>query len=177
VYCPTEDDFTKARQMFEKEELEIRHENELAITYKLTKKGKFRHVPGIQLIKPVKEGRVVTMGTMEEILSSFDFTVVRAAITGPHTVLVDADFMHDEEVKILRIKNIHCPVSSTLRCVKYAGKGYWLPLTQVLGLFLDWEGRSDDYRMRLIQFIKRMEAREELTKEEINELEAMMRRD
>jgi hypothetical protein len=149
----------------------------MAITYRKQEDGIFQHCPNIQLIKPIKEGRVVAVGSMEEILKNFDFTVVRAAIVDEDTVLVDADFMHDEQKKILRLKNIHCPISSTLRCMKYSAKGYWLPTRQALALFLDWDARTDDYRDELIGFIMRMDSGEELTKEEINELEALMRRD
>lgn len=117
------------------------------------------------------------MGSKEEVLSNFDFTVVRAAILSPNTVLVDADFMHDEENKILRLKNIHCPISSTLRCMKYAAKGYWLPPIQALSLFLDWDNRSDDYRRELAEYLAKANGGEGLTQEEIDHLEELMRID
>ncbi len=177
IYCPNEAAFEVVKKFFEDEKLSIRHENEMAITYRKPQEGKFQHVPNIQLIKPIKEGRVVAVGTMEEILSNFDFTVVRAAIVNEDTVLADADFMHDEEKKILRLKNIHCPISSTLRCMKYAAKGYWLPPRQALSLFSDWDDRTDEYKDELVGFILRVDGGDELTKEEIDQLEALMRRD
>jgi hypothetical protein len=177
IYGPTDKTFERVRDYFKFEKVEIRHENDMAITYRRPKSGPYQYCPTIQLIKPMKEGRVVAVGTMEEILENFDFTVVRAAIVNEGTVLVDADFMHDEERKILRLKNIHCPISSTLRCMKYAAKGYWLPPRQALSLFLDWEARTDAYREELLNFIMRIDNDEKLTKEEINKFEALMRRD
>lgn len=176
VYCPTEKQFTIVRKFFDSQ-LGKRHENEMAITYSRTREGTFRMCPTLQLIKPIKEGRVVAVGAMTEILDNFDFTVVRAAIINESEVMVDADFMHDEERKILRLKNIHCPISSTLRCMKYAAKGYWLPPRQALSLFLDWDNRTDEYRGELISFVLRIDNDEKLTKEEINKFEALMRRD
>jgi len=74
----------------------------------------------------VDEGAVVTIGTLEDILDNFDFTVVRAAILNRHEVMVDRDFMADEGNRRLVFKNIHCPVSSLLRALKYARKGYYM---------------------------------------------------
>jgi len=95
----------------------------------------------------------------------------------PDRALVDADFMHDEEKKILRIKNIHCPISSTLRCMKYARKGYWLPPMQCCRLFIDWEERDEEYREKIIEFLKKSDMGEGLTKADIEEMEALMRID
>jgi len=94
----------------------------------------------------------------------------------PPIALVDADFNHDETKRILRLKNIHCPISSTLRCMKYAKKGYWLPSFQCMRLFLDWDSRNDEYREKLGEFFAQFEG-DGLSKKEIGELEAMMRID
>ena len=177
IYSPTEKDFEIVREFYSKIGLIIKHENDMAITYQRQKEGFLRYCPPIQLIKPLREGRVVAVGTMEEILKNFDFTIVRTAIVNEHWVLADADFIHDEENKILRLKNIHCPISSTLRCMKYAAKGYWLPPMQALNLFLDWDNRSPDYRQDLIDFILRISKGERLTSEQIDKFEALMRRD
>jgi hypothetical protein len=143
IYSDDEGDFKRLTEVFSKEGLNIRHENEIALTYVKPQSGMLKYTPTNQLIKPNKEGRVVALGTREDILSNFDFTVVRAAILDSTKVLVDADFIHDETEKILRLKNIHCPISLTLRCMKYATKGYWLPVPQAMKLFLDWDSRDD----------------------------------
>jgi hypothetical protein len=176
IYCPNLEVF----ESLEKElaiHLSVRWTNDISITYNRSKEGKFSYCPTIQLIKPVLEGRVVATGSPEEILQNFDFTIVRAFIQNSSTVLVDADFLHDEEKKILRLKNIHCPISSTLRCMKYSAKGYWLPSTQALKLFADWMERSDEYRMKIVNFLETANDGEGLSQEEVNEMEKIMRID
>ncbi len=159
--------------------LTIKHENDISITYQrpTTSDHPFFASPPIQLIKPMKEGRVVSFGSMKEILSNFDFTVIRAGLLDYTLALVDADFIHDEGARILRLKNIHCPISSTLRCMKYARKGYWLPPFNCIKLFLDWDGRDDNYRIKLIEFLDKANDGEGLTQKDIDELEALMRID
>lgn len=179
VYCRDEEGFNALKSYFKKLELSIVHENNMAVTYKrvLDPANILAMCPVIQLIKPVKEGAIVAAGSIADILSNFDFTVVRAGLMSPKDALVDADFEHDETRKILRIKNIHCPVSSTLRCMKYSKKGYWLPPMQVVRLFLDWDERPFDWKSRLLNFLRSAESGEGLTQKDIDELEAMMRVD
>lgn len=180
LYSVDETTFRKLRkQMLEKHQMKIRHENEMALTLGKPELAEhpFAFCPTIQLIKPIQEGAVVARGSIETILENFDFTVIRCGLLSYDTALVDADFMHDEEKKIIRIKNIHCPISSTLRCMKYSKKGYWLPPTQALKLFLNWENRDEEYRLKLIDYLEKTEAGEGLTQEQIDELEKLMRID
>ncbi len=177
IYCPSEIVFDRVMTHFFAFKLEIKHENNMALTYKKPAEGKFRYTPTIQLIKPVNKGRIVAMGGEKEVLANFDFTIVRAAIINQDDVLVDADFLHDEEKKILRLKNIHCPISSTLRCMKYAAKGYWLPPSQALSLFLDWDKRDENYRIELAEYLEKANGGEGLTQEQIDHLEELMRID
>ena len=165
---------------------EIRHENHVSITLKAKKENKAElgHYPTPQIIKPVVEGSIVAAGTTETILENFDFTVVRAAILSPETCLVDEDFLEDEEHKVLRIKNIHCPISSLLRCCKYVRKGYFLRPLQALKLFVNWTDRGDDYRTRIIELFsesgKGKQAEDNpdgMTQKEIDELEKLLRID
>jgi hypothetical protein len=166
---------------------EIRHENHVSITLKIPKgkKRELGHIPTPQIIKPVVEGRIVTLGTTEEILENFDFTIVRAAIISPTEIMVDEDFEKDEENGLLRLKNIHCPVSSLLRCCKYARKGYFLRPYEALKLFMDWDRRDNAYRLRMIElfeksitFGKESEKNPNgMTQKEIDELEALLRID
>lgn len=175
VYCKDEGVFEMLKNALMKEfSLEIKHENDVSITFKRAKEGPFKFYLPIQLIKPMEMARIVTNGELEKILSNFDFTIIRAAILDADTVLVDADFMHDEESKILRLKNIHCPVSSTLRCMKYSRKGYWLKPIECLKLFNDWERRGAEYRTKLVDFITQANGGEGLSKEDVEELERMM---
>lgn len=165
---------------------EIRHENHVSMTFKPTeaKKNELAYLPTPQVIKPVIEGKIVAVGTIEEILENFDFTIVRAAIISPTEVVVDEDFEDDESHGVLRLKNIHCPVSSLLRCCKYARKGYFLRPAQALKLFIDWNNRGETYQSRIIELFsqsslgkKSEENPDGMTQEEIDELEALLRID
>lgn len=189
-----------------------KHENHVSITYGYEGADlhwKLKPVP--QVIKPVREGKIVTWGTVEEILENFDFTVVRVALvkvetcanclcgieahtaddtTGKETCLcercpawkdgavawgglADADFEADEKNTHIQIKNIHCPISSTLRCMKYARKGYFAGPAQVLKLFLDWERRGPEYRDRMIELFRTSQMGQ-ITQKEIDELEQLL---
>ena len=163
---------------------EVQHENDMAITMKAPKGSPVRHMPTPQVIKPVIQGQIVTLGTTEEILDNFDFTIVRAAIVSPSEVLVDDEFLDDETNNVLRLKNIHCPISSTLRCCKYARKGYWMRPSEALKLFLDWNQRGTDYQEKLIALFlqskqgkKSPENPDGMTQKDIDELEALLRID
>lgn len=165
---------------------EIKHENHVSMTLKPTegKSDILSFMPTPQIIKPVIEGKIVAMGTVEEILENFDFTIVRAAILSPAEVIVDEDFEDDESHGILRLKNIHCPVSSLLRCCKYARKGYFMRPAQALKLFIDWTNRGEEYQNRLIDLFsqstlgkKSEDNPDGMTQEEIDELETLLRVD
>lgn len=158
---------------------EVKHENEISVTFKrLAEHADVRWTvcPVIQVIKPVLQGAIVTVGPMEEVLNNFDFTIVRAAILNPTTVLVDEDFIADDKACKLKLKNIHCPISSTMRCIKYSKKGYWLALSESVKLFLDWNERGPEYQQKLIGLIDAMKTPEgeEPNKEDIEELEKLM---
>jgi hypothetical protein len=174
------------KQALEAVGYEVRHENHVSITMKPTneKADELAYLPTPQIIKPVVEGRIVTTGSMEEILENFDFTIVRAAIISATEVMVDEDFEEDEAHGVLRLKNIHCPVSSLLRCCKYARKGYFLRPAQALKLFIDWNERGWEYQSRIIDLFTHSalgaqseENPDGMTQEEIDELEALLRID
>jgi len=177
IYSETEAVFLALKKELDSRGLEVRHENDVSLTYAIQEEGELSFVPVIQVIKPIRDGKIVAYGDKTTILVNFDFTVIRAAILNPEEVMVDADFLHDEDNKILRLKNIHCPISSTLRCMKYAKKGYWLRPLECLKLFIDWQNRDDSYRLKLIEFLEKANDGEGLSQEEVEELEALMRID
>lgn len=182
IYCEDEETFNGLYQHFKDAGLEIRRDSDVAITYKKPKdvSNLYYACPAIQLIKPIREGAIVANGSMEDILRNFDFTVIRCGIVyldGEFQVLADRDFLKDEEKKFLRIKNIHCPISSLLRFMKYGRKGYSTKPSQLAKLFADWDARSDEYRERLLELFADATEKGDLTPEEIDELEALMRID
>lgn len=163
----------------------VQHENDVSITMHAPKEATaIRHMPTPQIIKPVVQGAIVTLGTVEEILANFDFTIVRAAIVSPTEVVVDTDFLEDETNNILRLVNIHCPISSTLRCCKYARKGYWMRPSEALKLFLDWNNRGEVYQSRMIELFtqshlgkRSADNPDGMTQADIDELESLLRVD
>ena len=186
VFPLVENAFDGLKEFFNKQGFEARAENEISLTYKRNEDIRWIACPTVQLIKPKVEGKVVTLGSMEKILENFDFPIVRAGIISPKEVMVDDDFEKDESQKMLHFKNIHCPISSTYRAIKYVKRGYWITPREVLKLFLDWQERDDEYRIKIIDLFKKSESfdpdapegkQEGLTEEEINELEKLMRID
>jgi hypothetical protein len=169
----------------------IKHENGVSITLAHTpftelagnNDPRWGTMPTIQIIKPVEEGHIVSVGDIETILNNFDFSIVRAAIISPTECLVDANFEEDEYYNFLRIKNIHCPISSSLRFMKYTRKGYFTRPLEVLKLFMEWDVRGNDYKNRMIELFKTSNIRDEegnivpMTQENIDELEALLRID
>ena len=154
--------------------LSVQHENEVSCTWNSNHIMPFSGCPTIQLIKPVKKGAIVTCGSTEDILSNFDFSVVRVALNKDRkTATAWAAFMDDENSHRLNILNIHCPVSSTLRCMKYSKKGYWMNARETLKLLNDWLNRTPEYRENILQFFETSKQRD-LTQKEIDELEALL---
>lgn len=178
VYCVNKEIFKSLNKLLTST-LTIKHENEISITYNHCEdeESDLYGCPTIQLIKPVKEGKIVTVGQMKDVLENFDFTVVRAGLLSPRMAMVDADFEHDETIKKLRIKNIHCPVSSVFRIVKYNRKGYFANINEIVKLFWDWEARNPEYKERIMEFVKKIDDGDELTKKQIDEFEELMRID
>lgn len=157
--------------------LKIKHENNVSITFEKATTPPYNKCPVIQLIKPITEGAIVTQGTTEQILDNFDFTIVRVALNKDRkTATAWASFLNDENKKSLRILNIHCPISSLLRIMKYGRKGYYMRPVESLKLFNDWEQRSPEYKQRMQELFLTGKLGK-LSKQEIDELEALLRVD
>lgn len=162
------------KSALELEGLKIKHENEVSISYDKPETGPFMACPTIQLIKPTLEGAIVTVGTVEEVLGNFDFTVVRVALNPDRvTATAWASFVEDDNKGLLRILNIHCPVSSLLRVCKYARKGYYCRPAEAMKLFFDWDARSPDYKSKIFGLFQKGNMGE-ISKEEIEELEKLL---
>ena len=151
--------------------LKIRNDNPACITY--LKDDTHKTIPPIQLIKPRHEGNVVTEGDVKTILDNFDFTVTKAAIVNKNEGIIGEDFDKHEQVKKLCIQNIHCPVSSTYRVIKYCKKGYNISTAELAKVFVDWENRDDEYKLKLLALLQNSD----LNQDEIDELEKLLRID
>lgn len=156
------------------EGLKVLHENEVSITYEKTETGPLMACPVIQLIKPTTAGAIVTEGTVEQVLGNFDFTIVRVALNPDRlTATAWASFIEDDNKGLIRILNIHCPISSLLRVCKYARKGYYCRPAEAMKLFADWDGRSPDYKSKIVDLFQKG-GFGEISKEEIEELEKLL---
>jgi hypothetical protein len=133
---------------------------------------KYIAVPRIQVIKPIKEGNMITTGNLIDILDRFDFTITRVALTSLNEGIADENFVEHDISRKLEIKHIHCPISSIQRVVKYSNKGYWLSPQESVKLFTDWDGRDDDYKNKVLGLVKKLDD-ENLTKEEVVESERL----
>lgn len=185
IYSYSLDDYKRLRELIENMnvggklyKMNIKHENEVSVTFRDIDdvNHPFFISPTIQLIKPLKQGAMVLEGDMKTVLENFDFSVVRCGLINENEAMVDADFFHDEFNNILRLKNIHCPISSTVRCIKYGKKGYWMTPMEALKLFIDWDGRDESYRIEIIETVQRFQ-KDGITREEIEDLESLMRID
>lgn len=156
---------------------EVRHESEVAYTYNRHERLPYRLWPNLQVIKGFRDGATVTVGSLEEIINNFDFTVVRVGLINKTYALADPDFKKDEEAKRLRWKNIHCPISAVIRACKYVKKGYSVRPMEVLRLFHDWDDRSDEYKERLGELFLASQNEEEFSDEQLFELERLLRID
>lgn len=171
LFCRDQETFDKIKARLE-EVYPNFLENPAAITF-FKKGAKLKTLMRLQLIKPRDDGAVMTQGSIEGILENFDFTITRCAIVSPRRAIADEDFIRDEKAKKIVIKNIHCPISSTYRVVKYGKKGYTINLSEMVKLFLDWQERDNEYRERITELI----VTENPTEEDINELERLLRID
>lgn len=184
LFCEFPESFEPAKQYFLSENLIIEYENDVCITFGIpsNKEHKWRTTPKIQLIKPFQEGKMLTFGRPSEILENFDMTIVRACILDPNIVLVDEDFVEDELNTRICLRNIHCPISSMFRAVKYMRRGYFLSPIESIKLFIDWEQRTPEYRAKVIDFVYKIQIHKEtgestLSEKDIWELERLMKID
>jgi hypothetical protein len=176
VYCEEEGVFEKMKEHLRTMNMK-ELENPMSLLFRIDKEDydhPFFALPPIQLIKPMKVARIVTVGSLAEVLRNFDFTVIRIGLIDQKHALADGEFIHHELTNQLRIKNIHCPISSSFRFMKYYKKGYFPKMTEIVKLFKDWDDRDQSYRTNLLALI---EKKEELTETEIMDLEALMRID
>ena len=188
IYCRFDEAYNKLKTVMDgNTNYKIQFENDLSVAYIKNRMNMGIQKP-IQLIKPMREGQVVTTGTMKEILNNFDFTVIRAGVNiemfALKMAMVDEDFHKHEMQKKLVFKKIHCPISSLHRCIKYGRKGYKLNSKESLKLFLDWEKRPQTYKNEIIEFLAKTFEPTETTGElssqdqlEINRMYRMLRVD
>jgi hypothetical protein len=85
-----------------------------------------RHCP-VQIIKPIR-----SRPSIEEILSTFDFTVCRVGIIDDNTAIADLEFLKDEQEKTIRVKAEQSDRVTLIRIAKYLLKGYKIDSFSIL---------------------------------------------
>jgi len=182
IYCKTMDIFNNVNSCL-RNIVSAKHVNDVSTTFfkPFNSTSPLFGLKEIQLIKPMNEGAILTEGSLQEILHNFDFTIARIGIDyklwEDKVALADSDFIRDEKSKRLVFKNIHCPVSSLFRCIKYCNKGYKLKTAEIIKLFLDWEKRTPEYRKEIVQFFGDFEAGKQMTQAAVSAMYSMLRVD
>lgn len=173
IYCESEAVYNALKQKFTDDGFVQKYDNPVAVCFNpknILPRPPFAKYM-VNLIKPVVDGRIMTKGTPQEIISNFDFSVTRVALVDGKNALADSNFEQDEIGGFLRIGNIHCPISSSLRVAKYYRKGYYTKPTEIVKLFRDWDGRGPEYKTKLLDMIDMLEKTRDLNP---NEVEAIM---
>lgn len=128
----------------------------------------------LQLIKPVEEGNLVTVGDPETIMSTYDFTVCKAAIISSTLCLVDERFSVDEAKKFLRIRKMGNPLSTLNRVIKYTKKGYSTNNFQLMKILKEWDAHKESFKSDLEQLVVKQD-KGELVEADSEVLYSMMR--
>lgn len=103
-------------------------------------------IPKVQLIKVNNFGPRQTWGKPHEVISGFDFTVIRIAILNETTALADPRFYRDETRRVMYLGAPQHPVVALHRLQKYARKGYYAPPFTVAQIFEEWENADATWR-------------------------------
>ena len=173
IYCRFEDSFSKIKTKLEDKGFSAVFTSDVSINYRTTETTDKTYVacPKLQLIKPRSDENLCTVGDPEEVCSSFDFTVSRIFLNSNGRYgYCDEDFSEHEKKKRIVIKNIHCPISSIIRVIKYAKKGYFVSFGELGKLYRDWDSRSSDYKENLLTLLEDFESDEKMTDETYKEL-------
>lgn len=183
IYCKTMDIYNRVRAHLTTNIVSVKYTNDVSTTFfkPFNSTNPLFGLKEIQLIKPMNQGAIVTEGSLQEILHNFDFTIARIGIdynlwTGK-LALADSDFDTHEIGKKLVFKNIHCPVSSLFRCIKYCNKGYRLKTAEIIKLFLDWEKRTPEYKREIVSFFGDFEAGKQMSQAAVGAMYSMLRVD
>ncbi len=159
IFCKDENSFNKVKQEFIKRGLNQSKETDNAISYN-PKSGTLSlyACPSIQLIKcngDDEPTKTKNSGSLEEIISRFDFSICRIGMINKKECLADIEFTGDEINKNLRINNITSPINTAYRVSKYSKKGYNISRPEFLKLFLFWDSININFKSDLIDSVEK----------------------
>jgi len=114
------------------------------------------------------------VGTIEQVLDEFDFTICRIGTDGL-VVYKDKDFDSNVERKLIRIKTIQCPIGAVRRIIKYAKKGFFITNFQIFKIYQDFIKRPTTYHADLEKLLKEQDDGT-ITPDEMQELYNLLKR-
>ncbi len=138
----------------------------------------YGHYTKVQVIRPHENDYIRMVGTPEEVLAQFDYTINMAAIQYENDAFVSVVGPYFEThnfTKILVINHCNAPLAMVTRAVKYAKKGYSISIKEVGRIFSTWDARPVEYRARINSAFQRFDAGEMLSDAEMSELYGFMR--
>lgn len=148
VFCKDDDTYNRITERFKKNPSVVRKsasDIEVKYEYRIAE-GYHKDCYNIQLIRPVSIFNMVADGDWPRILDNFDFTIAKCAIISSEEAMVHEDFHDHDASGVLVVTNIHCPISSMKRAIKYCTKGFSIPSRELLKLFKDYESRPQDWK-------------------------------
>ncbi len=150
------DVFTKSAEAYAiirqklKENLKVKHESDISITFQTKNVEEWKDCPMINLIKPVKKNLLLTYGEkIEDVLENFDFSICKVGAISDKECLAWWEFLEDERYGRIRILKMESPVACMIRLCKYAKKGYRIPASQIMDIFQKWDERGQEYKDKL----------------------------
>lgn len=148
VFCGDEETFARIAARVRADPNTVRKSEtriETKYEYRFAR-GYHKDAYAIQLIRPASIRNMVSDGDVRRVLDNFDFTIAKSAVLPDGTALCHEHFRRDDAANALVVTNIHCPISSAKRVIKYAARGYSITSAELLKLFEDYESRSDEWK-------------------------------
>lgn len=112
----------------------------------------------VQVIRPHENKFIKMHGTPRFVLTNFDYTInmvalVPVSVMASYMVVYDDRVASDNSRKQLIINHINCPVALASRAIKYAKRGYSIPIRELAKLFVEWEQRPPEYRKAIADLL------------------------
>jgi hypothetical protein len=157
VFTSGEESYNKLVQIFRyKENLIVKHENDISITFRTDYNEVWKDCPMINLVKPICKGKLLTFANkIEDILNNFDFSICRVGIISETECIACSEFLHDEKNNNISILKMESPVATIMRIAKYAKKGYKINVPEVVSILKEWDDRGLEYRDKIYNAVKK----------------------
>lgn len=153
IYCEDQRAFERMDRHLRAQGCSRKYDTDRSFTYYNAKR--YNRLPTIQLIKPQINKIVVSTGSPQEMIDSFDLVISKVAVLSPEECLVHPDFTAHEKRKMLVFSDRSNPVRSVLRAMKYAAKGYSLPQEEASKLLDRWNDTEEKERKETRELAKK----------------------